>query len=240
MLSAAVRRSSRDLNVMKEKLIFSGKTFVTLGCFVACSCSCSCSSSCSCSCSGSWTLRSIPPFWYANFSKSSFSNSQLKYEEWAFSSFSRPASMSLHPSMHLSECLWMFSSCSSSSPLPCWRSAPVAACVMCTTSCPCHQQCDFFLYSMHPLHPSLPTTPLPTVPLSSFIHPSIHPFMHHTSPINPLTGDYVMCMGAYRHSSLSRQPPCAGGVKGESHQCQMFEVLHHFLIHFFIQCLLYL
>ncbi len=25
MLSAAVRRSSRDLNVMKEKLIFSGK-----------------------------------------------------------------------------------------------------------------------------------------------------------------------------------------------------------------------
>uniref|UniRef100_A0A3Q3FVY4 Glycerophosphodiester phosphodiesterase domain containing 5b n=1 Tax=Labrus bergylta TaxID=56723 RepID=A0A3Q3FVY4_9LABR len=43
MLSAAVRRSSRDLNVMKEKLIFSGKTLkprrgrmcFTLGCFVA-------------------------------------------------------------------------------------------------------------------------------------------------------------------------------------------------------------
>lgn len=101
MLSAAVRRSSRDLNVMKEKLIFSGKTFVTLGCFVACSCSCSCSSSCSCSCSGSWTLRSIPPFWYADFSKSSFSNSQLKYEEWAFSEFQSP-SKHVTPSQHAS------------------------------------------------------------------------------------------------------------------------------------------
>ena len=155
--------------------------------------------------------------WYADFSKSSFSNSQLKYEEWAFSSFRRPASMSLRPSMHPSECLWMFSYSSSSSSLPCWRSAPVAACVMCTTSCPCYQQCDFFLYSMHPLHPSLPTTPLPTVPLSSFIHPSIHPsihpFMHQTSPINPPTGDYVMCRGAYRHPGLSRQPPSAGGQR---------------------------
>lgn len=35
MLSAAVRRSSRDLNVMKEKLIFSGEACVLcwMGCF---------------------------------------------------------------------------------------------------------------------------------------------------------------------------------------------------------------
>lgn len=54
------------------------------------------------------------------------------------------------------------------------------------------------------------------------LHPSIHPFMHQTSPINPPTGDYVMCRGAYRHPGLSRQPPSAGGFKGESHQSQMF------------------
>lgn len=45
--------------------------------------------------------------------------------------------------------------------------------------CDVHHQCDFLLYSMHPLHPSLPTTSLPLPPS---IHPSIHPITHQPSP----------------------------------------------------------
>lgn len=88
---------------------------------------------------------------------------------------------------------------------------------------------DFSLYSMHPLHPSLSATSLATVPFSpSSIHPSLHA---PNLPVNPPSGDSVMCRGAYRRPSLSRQPLVLG-VKGKSYHCQS-EVLHPFSYSFF-------
>lgn len=97
-----------------------------------------------------------------------------KHEELAILSFRCPASMSLHP-QHASVCLWMFS-------LLLFLSSMLKVNPS-SSLCDAHHQCDFFLYSMHPLHPSLHTTSLPTMPPPpSSIHPSLHPIMHQTSP----------------------------------------------------------
>lgn len=161
MLSAAVRRSSRDLNVMKEKLIFSGKrgtcAFITLGCFVACSCR--------------WSFELL-----TSETNSSLCTLQPFYR-WGIISECSRAQLACHTKSPA--CIWVSVLVPTRPPLPLfpvWRSTPVAACVMCTTSSPCYHQCDFFLYSMHPLHPSLPATSLPTC--SPPPHPPIHSSPH--------------------------------------------------------------
>lgn len=135
--------------------------------------------------------------------------------------------MLLHPSMHLSECLWMFS---------------LLLFLLFLSSLlkvnPSSGLCDVhhLLSTLPPVwllplfHASIASlaTPLLCLLCPSPPHPSIHPSLHAPNlPHNPPTGDNVMCRGAYRRPSLSRQPLVLG-VKGKPHQCQLFDILHHF------------
>lgn len=127
--------------------------------------------------------------------------------------------MSLPPSMHLSECLWMSSLLlflfllflsSLLKVLP--SSGLCDAHHLLSMLPPPPPAVTSSFYSMHPLHPSLPATSLPAMPFSpSSIHPSLHaPSLPH----HPPTGDTLMYRGAYRRPSLSWQPLVLG-VKGK-------------------------
>lgn len=138
-----------------------------------------------------------------------------------FLDFRCPNSMPVHPSMHLSVCK---SSWSSSSSLPCWRSAPVTASLL-------HPPCDVqHLFILHkqwllPLFPSSVAS-LVTFHLSAYFaifphhHTCIHPSLHTSVlPQNPARGKSC--------PSLCRQPLVLE-VKGEWCKCQLFVVLYHF------------
>lgn len=106
------------------------------------------------------------------------------------------------PSMH--QCLWMFS-------LPLFL---LFLCSMLKVGalsglCDVHQQCDFLLCPVHPLHPPLLTTSLPAPPPPFHLpnHPSIHPLFPSCTKLQPpavLTPETSAL--ANTRPSLSKEP----------------------------------
>lgn len=209
MLSAAVRRSSRDINVMKEKLIFSGEARAL------CQDRCLPPSSCS--------VLLLLEHLENKFLSLYFTCDLLvlKKKKWAVWSFGCSASMTVHPSMHLSECLWMFSFLLFLSSI--LKVNPSSRLPPASFVCDVHH----LLFILPPpyllrqqwlvslIHASVAS--LVTRHLSAYfpLLPFICPLMHQTSPTFLPIGDKLMCREAYRHPSLPRQALVLG-VKGKS------------------------
>lgn len=174
MLSAAVGRSSRDVNVMKEKLIFSGE------------------------------LRPLRPlaWWLCG----AFLSPVVRAPEFPRRLSpdmlgAQRAGMTLHLPACISACECSRFHSSSSSSVPRWRSAPWAACVMCTSSVtssfvPCIRCIPRY---SPPLCPPRPST-------SPIIHPSIHRSHHapNSFPSTILTPETSAL--ANTRPSLSKEP----------------------------------
>lgn len=204
MLSAVVRRSSRDLSVMKEKLILSGETLGLRQHTVKI---------CSLFLLSVVWAPELPNSYLIALSQN-VSPTYSKYEELAILSFRCPACMSLHP-QHASVCLWMFlllpflSSMLKVSPSSSlWCAPPVWPLPLFHAS----------ITSLITRHFSAHYAPL---------HPSIIHLMHQTSPpVHPL--ETMSCVWEL----IESRQPLVLGVKGKPPRCDPSSFSHFFSFSF--------